>query len=175
MAVVEPTSSAPKDDMSRPFSGRTLARQRAVEVLYSADLRGRGIPEAVGTWLANARDNLEQHRPANESESVRRVRAREQLDALDSYQYARTIAVGVDEHLQTIDELISSFANGWTIERMPRVDVAILRVGTWELLYNDEVPAPVAISEAGKLAAELSTADSSRFINGVLNGVAAGA
>jgi N utilization substance protein B len=70
-----------------------------------------------------------------------------------------------------IDELITSHLQGWTLERLPAVDRAILRVAVWELLHADDVPAPVAVDEAVQLAKELSTDESPGFVNGVLGQV----
>ncbi len=78
----------------------------------------------------------------------------------------------MNDHREEIDELIASYAQGWTIERMPNVDRAILRIASWEMLHNPEVPAAVAINEAVALAKEYSTDDSSRFVNGVLGKIA---
>lgn len=83
-------------------------------------------------------------------------------------EYAVEIVEGVCVHLDRIDEVISTYAQGWTLERMPAVDRATLRIGTWEILFNDDVPDPVAIDEAVELARALSTDDSPSFINGVL-------
>jgi transcription antitermination protein NusB len=85
--------------------------------------------------------------------------------------YTRTVARGVAEHIAHIDDLISSHLQGWTLDRLPAVDRAILRVSVWELLYADDVPEPVAVDEAVQLAKELSTDDSPGFINGVLGQV----
>lgn len=93
-------------------------------------------------------------------------------DRVASWLYAREIVDGVTDHREEIDELIASYAQGWTIERMPNVDRAILRIASWEMLHNPEVPAPVAINEAVGLAKEYSTDDSSRFVNGVLGRIA---
>jgi N utilization substance protein B len=71
-------------------------------------------------------------------------------------------------HRERIDELLSSYAEGWTIERMPGVDRAVLRIGVFELLWRSDVPDPVAIDEAVELAKSLSTDESPRFVNGVL-------
>jgi len=68
----------------------------------------------------------------------------------------------------TIDEFLETYSQGWTLERMPSVDRIILRIGTWELLYNDDVPDGVAVSEAVALAKTLSTDESPSFINGLL-------
>lgn len=86
--------------------------------------------------------------------------------------YAREIVDGVTDHREEIDELISSYAQGWTIDRMPNVDRAVLRLASWELLHNPEIPAAVAIDEAVELAKHYSTEDSARFVNGVLGKIA---
>ena len=99
-------------------------------------------------------------------------RAAGEPDRVASWLYAREIVDGVTDHREEIDELIASYAQGWTIERMPNVDRAILRIASWEMLHNAEVPAPVAINEAVSLAKEYSTDDSSRFVNGVLGKIA---
>lgn len=99
-------------------------------------------------------------------------RAAGEPDRAASWLYAREIVDGVTDHREEIDDLISSYAQGWTIDRMPNVDRAILRIASWELLHNPEVPAPVAINEAVGLAKEYSTDDSSRFVNGVLGKIA---
>lgn len=99
-------------------------------------------------------------------------RAAGEPDRVASWLYAREIVDGVTDHRAEIDDLISSYAQGWTIDRMPNVDRAILRIASWEMLHNPEVPAPVAINEAVGLAKEYSTDDSSRFVNGVLGKIA---
>jgi N utilization substance protein B len=83
-------------------------------------------------------------------------------------EYAATIVEGVVTNRERIDELLSTYAQGWTLERMPAVDRAVLRLGAWELLYNDEVPDAVAIDEAVELARTLSTDESPGFVNGLL-------
>lgn len=99
-------------------------------------------------------------------------RAAHEPDRLASWLYAREIVDGVGDHKTEIDELIATYAQGWSIDRMPNVDRALLRIASWEMLYNDEVPVAVAINEAVTLAQEYSTNDSSRFINGVLGNIA---
>jgi len=133
------------------MSARTKARKRALDILYVADLRGIPIPQALAA---------EAERAANEP-------AREA-----SWLYAREIVDGVNDHRAEIDELIETYAHGWTLARMPIVDRAIVRIGVWELLYNPEVPTGVAISEAVEAATVLSTEDSSGFINGLLAKIA---
>jgi N utilization substance protein B len=132
-------------------SARTKARKRALDILYSADVRQIPIEQALAT---------EAERAANEP-------SRE-----GSWLYARELVDGVVDHRAEIDELIETYAQGWTLARMPAVDRAILRIGVWELLYNDEIPTGVAISEAVEAATVLSTDDSSGFINGLLAKIA---
>ena len=85
--------------------------------------------------------------------------------------YTVTVARGVTEHAAHIDDLISAHLQGWTLDRLPAVDRAILRVAVWELLHAEDVPEPVAVDEAVELAKELSTDDSPGFVNGVLGQV----
>lgn len=129
------------------MSARTKARKRALDMLFQADVLEISVDEVVGA---------EAGRAANEP------------DRVASWMYAREIVDGVVDHRDEIDELISSYAQGWTIDRMPNVDRSILRIASWEILHNPEVPSAVAINEAVLLAKEYSTEDSSRFVNGVL-------
>ncbi len=120
-------------------------------MLYQADVRGESILTIV---------NAEAKRAAGEP------------DRAASWLYAREIVDGVTDHRDEIDELIMSYAQGWTLDRMPNVDRALLRLAAWEILFNAEVPTPVAIDEAVELAKEYSTDDSGRFVNGVLGRIA---
>lgn len=129
------------------MSARTKARKRALDILFQSDVRG----EDTATILA-----AEARRAAAEP-------ARE-----GSWLYAREIVDGVIDNREEIDEQITTFAKDWSLARMPAVDRALLRIGVWELLYNDEVPAGVAIDEAVELAKEFSTDDSGSFVHGVL-------
>ena len=133
------------------MSARTKARKRALDILFQADVRG----DDLGAILA-----AEAKRAANEP-------AREA-----SWLYAREIVDGVIDNREAIDEQITTFAKDWSLARMPAVDRAVLRIGVWEILYNDEVPAAVAIDEAVELAKEFSTDDSGSFVHGVLGRIA---
>ncbi|GAA1319416.1 transcription antitermination factor NusB [Leucobacter albus] len=133
------------------MSARTKARKRALDMLFQADVLDVPVMDIVATEAK---------------------RAVGEPDRVASWLYAREIVDGVTDHREEIDELIASYAQGWTIERMPNVDRAILRIASWEMLHNPEVPAPVAINEAVGLAKEYSTDDSSRFVNGVLGRIA---
>lgn len=99
-------------------------------------------------------------------------RAASQPARQNSWLYAREIVDGVIDHRDSIDEQIRTHSRDWKIERMPAVDRALLRIAAWELLYNDEVPAAVAIDEAVELAKEFSTDDSGAFVHGVLARIA---
>jgi N utilization substance protein B len=133
------------------MSARTKARKRALDLLYGADVREESINSALATEQARADAD-----PKRAS----------------SWPYAREIVVGITEHGDEIDELIETYAQGWTINRMPAVDRAIVRIGIWELLFNESIPDGVAISEAVEAATVLSTEDSSGFINGLLGRIA---
>ncbi|MHC2185599.1 transcription antitermination factor NusB [Rathayibacter agropyri] len=133
------------------MSARTKARKRALDILYNADVRQIPFSESL---------RAEAERAVNEP-------AREA-----SWLYAREIVDGVIDHADEIDGLIAQLSKGWTLARMPLVDRAILRIGVWEILHNDEVPDGVAISEAVEAATALSTDDSAGFINGLLASVA---
>lgn len=85
--------------------------------------------------------------------------------------YAKQIVVGITELHSDIDERIASFSHKWSIDRMPAVDRAVLRVAVWEILFNEEVPDQVAISEAVNLAKEYSTEESGVFVNGLLSAI----
>jgi N utilization substance protein B len=88
------------------------------------------------------------------------------------FEYARKIVDGLVEKYEEVDDAIDMASHQWKIDRMPTLDRAILRVATWEILFEEQVPDAVAISEAVELAKEYSTEDSSGFINGVLNQIA---
>jgi N utilization substance protein B len=87
---------------------------------------------------------------------------------LDPEPYTATLVSGVERHRTQIDGLVSRLSRGWTLERMPAIDRAILRVGVYELGHEPEVPTGVVLNEAVELANSYSTDDSGRFVNGVL-------
>ena len=125
------------------MNSRTKARLRALEVLFEADQRNED-------YIAVLRR--------------RRLYTVAQISA-----YSEEILRGVRDHDEEIREFVETYARDWSFERMPAVDRAVLRIGTWELLYNDEVPDAVAISEAVGLARVLSTNESPKFVNGLLD------
>ena len=123
------------------MAARSKARRRAVEALYESDLRDQGADDALASLAGRMQS------PVN--------------------PYTEQIVRGVAAHSEQIDETVSTYAQGWALGRMPAVDRAILRVGTWEVLWGD-VPDGAALAEAVGLANELSTDESGGYINGVL-------
>lgn len=132
------------------MSARTKARKRALDILFAADVRQTPVADILVDEAA---------------------RAASEPDRQASWLYAREIVDGYIDHHSDIDETIASYARGWTLERMPAVDRAILRVAIWELQYSNDVPSAVVVSEAVALATELGSDDSPRFINGLLGAV----
>jgi N utilization substance protein B len=128
---------------------RRKARKRALDVLYEADLRDLAPSRVLTTYL----DRIAAPRPNH-------------LD------YTITLVEGVARNLDRIDELIGSYAEGWTLDRMPVVDRNLARIAVYELLFVPEVDDPVAITEAVELAKQMSTDDSPRFLNGLLGRIA---
>jgi N utilization substance protein B len=127
------------------MSARSKARKRALDVLFAADVRGESATEALDRAIAEGEG------PTND--------------------YTSVLVRGVVEHRARLDELLSSYSEGWTLDRMPAVDRNVLRLGVWELLWTEDVPDAVAISEALALVTELSTDESPQFVNGVLGAV----
>ena len=134
------------------MSARTKSRKRALDVLYGADVR----EESINTVLA-----------------AEQARADADTKRSSSWPYARDIVIGITEHGDEIDELIETYAQDWTLARMPAIDRALLRMGVWEILFNSDVPDSVAISEAVDSARLHSTDDSAGFVNGLLGRIAA--
>ena len=127
------------------MAARSRARKRALDVLFAAEMRSESAIEALDRAIA------ENEGPLNE--------------------YTSTLVRGVVQHQARIDELLAQYAEGWTLERMPAVDRNVLRLGTFELLYADDVPGAVAMSEAIALVSDLSTEESPQFVNGVLGSI----
>ncbi|MCA2214654.1 transcription antitermination factor NusB [Jidongwangia harbinensis] len=128
---------------------RRKARKRALDVLYEADLRDLPPRQVLTAYLERI--------------------AKPHPDHLD---YTIGLVEGVAENLDRVDELIASYAEGWTIDRMPVVDRNLARIAVYELLYEADIDDPVAITEAVELAKQMSTDDSPRFLNGILGRIA---
>lgn len=128
------------------MAARSKARKRALDILYEADIRSIPAEEVL-------MGQVERRRAAGEP-------------ALN--EYVSVLVEGVREHRARIDELIGTYATGWSVERMPAVDRAILRIGAFEILWQPEIPPTVVIAEAVGLAQQLSTDASAPFVNGLL-------
>jgi N utilization substance protein B len=127
------------------MAARSKARKRALDVLFEADLRGVDPLDTLAAWVERADPPV----PA----------------------YARDLVAGVAAHQARIDDVLSAYAEDWTLERMPPVDRSVLRLAVYELVWCDDVPSAVAIDEAVELAKSLSTDASSGFVNGLLSRV----
>jgi transcription antitermination protein NusB len=127
------------------MAARTKARKRAVDVLYESDVRGTDPVTTLADRLAQADPPVP--------------------------DYTVELVEGVTGHLGMLDEVLGEHSEGWTVERMPPVDRAVLRLALYELLVREDIPDAVVIDEAVELAKTLSTDESPRFVNGVLGRV----
>ena len=132
------------------MSARSKARKQALDLLYETDIRGTNLVETL----------VERDVPA------------EGPDARPIREYTRELVNGVSDNRRKIDKLITTYAQGWDMDRLPAVDRNILRLGIYEILWSNAVPTSVAIDEALDLAKELSSDDSSKYIHGVLGRIA---
>lgn len=123
------------------MSARRKARKRALDFLYEADIRS-----------ARAIDLLE---------------SRGEIE-LSERDYVLELLLGVETNAIKIDELITTYAQGWDMDRMPAIDRNILRISLFEILFKNDLDDQVAASEAVEIATEFSTEDSAKYINGVL-------
>ncbi len=127
------------------MAARSKARKRALDILFECDTRDVMPVELLDERVAMADP------PVNE--------------------YTSLLVRGVAENILRIDELLTTYAQGWTLDRMPTVDRNVLRLGVYEVLYVDDVPDAVAVSEAMNLVRDLSTDESPAFVNGVLGNI----
>ena len=123
------------------MSARRKARKRALDFLYEADIRSSNAIDLLGT--------------RGESD-------------LSQSDYVLELLLGVDANRAKIDELITTYAQGWDMDRMPAIDRNILRIALFEILFKNDLDDQIAASEAVEIATELSTEDSAKYINGVL-------
>ncbi|ALE06087.1 antitermination protein NusB [Arthrobacter sp. ERGS1:01] len=135
-------ASSQSSQNGKPNSARSKARRRALDILFEAEQRDVTAMSAM---------------------TARRVVADQIINV-----YTVDLVEGVTAMQENIDEYLQTYSQGWTLERMPAVDRIILRIGAWELLFNDDVPDAVAVSEAVELAKTLSTDESPQFVNGLL-------
>ena len=135
-------ATAQTSPTGKPNSARSKARRRALDILFEAEQRNVTALSAM---------------------TARRIVADQVINV-----YTVDLVEGVTAMQESIDEYLQTYSQGWTLERMPAVDRIILRIGTWELLFNDDVPDAVAVSEAVEMAKTLSTDESPQFVNGLL-------
>ena len=126
-------------------TARTKARKRALDLLYAGEARGVSAVEMLEEAIAAG------EQPTN--------------------PYTATLVRGVVAEQAPIDELLTRYSEGWSLERMPAVDRNVLRLAVWEMLYAEDIPAHVAVSEAVALVRDLSTDESPGFVNGVLSAI----
>jgi N utilization substance protein B len=126
-------------------AARSKARKRALDILFEAEVRGEPVLDLLDQRVLAASP------PVSE--------------------YAADLVRGVQVHRERIDGLLAENSQGWTLDRMPAVDRNILRIGLYEMLWAEDIPDAVAISEAVQLARDLSTEASPAFVNGLLGHV----
>jgi len=131
-------------------SARTKARTRAFQILFEADHRGVDPLTVLADWVARAREP----KPDEGTPQVG--------------EYTMELVEGYVQYARRIDELISQYSVGWTLDRMPIADRNVLRLGAYELIWEDSVPDAVVVDEAVEIAKEYSTDDSPAFVNGLL-------
>jgi len=127
------------------MGARSKARKRALDILYAAEMRGEEPATALDRAIAAGEG------PTND--------------------YTSDLVRGVVEHRSRIDELLADYSEGWTLDRMPAVDRNVLRLGVFELMWADNVPDAVAVTEAVALVQDLSTDESPGFVNGILGNI----
>ena len=133
------------------MSSRRKARILAFQALYAWDASGTPVGELLSLgWLeSDKRQNLED----------------------EHLTFARLLIAGTIEKITEVDEAIRSHLQNWSFERLKRVDLAILRIGAYSLLFQGDIPAQITIDEAIEVAKEYGAEDSYRFVNGVLDGI----
>ena len=127
------------------MAARSKARKRALDILFECEVRGLPLGATLDERVVAAEP------PVND--------------------YTVELIRGVSEHQARIDELLATYAQGWSLDRMPAVDRNALRIAVLEILYDDEIPDAVAVSEAMNLVRDLSTDESPGFVNGVLGNI----
>lgn len=146
--VIDPDSVVTDSVVETPPSvrpvvgGRHEARERAVHLLYECEIKGRSADEVLAAQV------------------------------LAPERYTDDLVRGVAARQDELDEIIGDLAHGWTVVRMPRLDVVVLRVACYELAHRPEVPRGVVLAEAVDLAGRYGTDDSAKFVNGVLSAAA---
>lgn len=126
---------------------RSQAREAALKILYQLDVTHDSAEEGLAIFFRHHRVSV------------------------SSQPFVTSLVKGTREHLAGIDGLLAKYATNWALHRMAMVDRNILRLGTYELLFSDETPPKVVINEAVELGKRFGTADSGKFVNGVLDSI----
>ena len=151
MAIIDPVNSTARSVYRLDTKSLRNARVLAFQSLYRYDLCGESVMDMVDlSWMDKA------HRDAM---------------SVEAYELSRLLVAGSIDNLQAIDDCIDRQLEHWDLQRLSRVDLAILRISVYCLLYQSDVPASVIINEAVEIAKQYGTDDSYRFVNGVLDGV----
>lgn len=147
------------------MSRRRRAREMAIQMLYQSDLGGSSAAEIFDRFMPA------QYPPLAPAAATSDEATTDEEEEGTVLEHARTLVGGTLEHLEEIDTLITSQADNWRLERMPAVDRNILRLATYEFLYEADVPKLVVIDEAIELAKRFGSESSSSFVNGLLDGL----
>ncbi|MET7640575.1 transcription antitermination factor NusB [Streptomyces sp. NPDC005438] len=131
------------------MAARNKARKRAFQILFEADQREAPVATVMAEWIQRAHAGDGREPPVSE--------------------YTMQLVEGYAQHAQRIDELLATYSVDWPLDRMPDVDRNLLRLGAYELIWEDDVPDAVVIDEAVQLTQEFSTDDSPPFVNGLLS------
>ncbi len=164
---------------------RRMAREMALQMLFQHDLGEAPPPQLftvfdrapylseTGEWAWDAEKDGEAEEAARPAQKKRSPAegTRRSKEVEEAFVYARSLVEGAVDHADEIDSLIREQADNWRLERMPAVDRNILRLAVFELLYEEDIPKLVVVDEAIELAKKFSTDQSSRFVNGLLDGL----
>lgn len=165
---------------------RRMAREMALQMLYQHDLGGATAAQIFrvfdrAPYLAgNGRDDAGEDgkpkakvkpKPKPGPKRTPEEGERRRREVEEAFGYAQSLVAGTLDHLEEVNHLIREQADNWRLERMPAVDRNILRLAVYELLYEEGIPKLVVVDEAIELAKKFSTDQSSRFVNGLLDGI----
>lgn len=142
------------------MGARRRSRELALQMLYQIELGGTGVDEVVASWS-----------PEGTGEEDEETSSLAPEDERSPLEYAETLVRGVVSHGEEIDQLIRAQAEHWRLERMSVVDRSVLRMATYELLFQTDVPHVVVVDEAIELAKQFGTEQSGAFVNGILDGL----
>lgn len=148
---------------------RRRAREMAIQMLYQQELGESSLQQIFDSF--DLSDYVEETDERTTGEETDDVRDRRRKQAATSFEYARKLVEGAQEHAEDIDGLIRRHAENWRLERMPVIDRNILRLALYEMLHEEKVPKVVIVDEAIELAKKFGSENSSRFVNGLLDGV----